>query len=330
MNSKNKVIITGVSGFIGFHLSILLIKNKFEVVGIDNLNNYYDIELKKSRLEILRKLEIKFYKIDITDLKNLKACFSKEKPDIVINLAAQAGVRYSLENPQSYIQNNLIGFFNILEVCKNININKLIFASSSSVYGNLDQIKFSEDDKADDPLNLYAASKKSNELMAYAYANLYNIPCIGLRFFTVYGPWGRPDMAYFKFTKNIIENLSIDVYGNGNMYRDFTYIDDIVEGIFKLLKTPNEKLFSSTNIFYELFNIGNDNPVDLNYFISIIEKSVGKKAKKNFLEVQPGDVKRTYANIFKIQSKVKFLPQTKIEDGIPKFVKWYKDYYASN
>ena len=330
MNSKNKVIITGVSGFIGFHLSILLIKNKFEVVGIDNLNTYYDIELKKSRLEILRKLEIKFYKIDITDLKNLKACFSKEKPDIVINLAAQAGVRYSLENPQSYIQNNLIGFFNILEVCKNININKLIFASSSSVYGNLDKIKFSEDDKADDPLNLYAASKKSNELMAFAYANLYNIPCIGLRFFTVYGPWGRPDMAYFKFTKNIIENLSIDVYGNGNMYRDFTYIDDIVEGIFKLLKTPNEKLFSSTNVFYELFNIGNDNPVDLNYFISIIEKSVGKKAKKNFLEVQPGDVKRTSANIFKIQSKVKFLPQTKIEDGIPKFVKWYKDYYASN
>ncbi len=327
MNSKIKVVITGISGFIGFHLSILLIKNKFEVIGVDNLNDYYDIKLKKSRLEILRKINIKFYKIDITDFKNLKKCFSNEKPDIVVNLAAQAGVRYSLENPQSYIQSNVIGFFNILEVCKNIKINKLIFASSSSVYGNLYKDKFSEDDKVDDPLNLYAASKKSNELMAYAYANLYNIPCVGLRFFTVYGPWGRPDMAYFKFTKNIIENLPIDVYGNGNMYRDFTYIDDIVDGIFKLLKTSNEKLFSSKKINFELFNIGNDNSVNLNYFISIIEKSVGKKAKKNFLEIQPGDVKRTSANIIKIQSKVNFLPQTKIEDGIPKFVEWYKNYY---
>jgi UDP-glucuronate 4-epimerase len=329
LNSKSKVLITGVSGFIGFHLSLLLIKNKFEVIGVDNLNDYYDLQLKKSRLEILRKINVKFFKIDITDFKNLKACFTNEKPDIVVNLAAQAGVRYSLENPESYIQSNIVGFSNILEICKDINVNKLVFASSSSVYGNLDKDKFSEDDKVDKPLNLYATSKKSNELMAYAYANLYNIPCVGLRFFTVYGPWGRPDMAYFKFTKNIIENVAIDVYGNGNMHRDFTYIDDIVDGIFKLLKTSNEKIFSSKNINYELFNIGNDNSVDLNYFISIIEKSVGKQAKKNFLGVQPGDVKRTSANIIKIQSKVNFLPQTKIEDGIPKFVKWYKDYYVS-
>ena len=322
-----KVLIIGISGFIGFNLANLLVKNEFDVLGIDNINDYYDISLKLSRLKFLKDLNIPFYEIDISNIIELKNCLSIEKPDVLINLAAQAGVRYSLENPQSYIQSNIIGFFNILEICKSINIDKLIFASSSSVYGNSDRGKFSEDDKVDTPLNLYAASKKSNELMAYAYSNLYNIPCVGLRFFTVYGPWGRPDMAYFKFTKNIIENLPIDVYGNGNMSRDFTYIDDIVDGIVKLLETSNEKLFSSSKNLYEIFNIGNDNTVNLNYFISIIEKSIGKKARKNYLEVQPGDVQRTSANIMKIQSKVNFLPKTKIEDGIPKFVDWYKKYY---
>ena len=319
-----------MSGFIGFHLCLLLLKNNYNVIGLDNLNDYYDVNLKKSRLKLLDKLKFNFYKIDITDYKSLEECVKNEKPQIIINLAAQAGVRYSIQNPISYIDNNIYGFFNILELCKKINIEKLIFASSSSVYGNIDKEKFSENEKVDHQLNLYAVSKKTNELMAHAYSNLYNIPSIGLRFFTVYGPWGRPDMAYFKFTKNIIDDIPIDVYGNGNMYRDFTYIDDIVEGILKLLEISNEKLFSSSKNLYEIFNIGNNNTVNLNYFISILEKSIGKKAKKNFLEVQPGDVKRTSANIIKIQSKLHFSPQKKIEEGIPKFVEWYKKYHQSS
>ena len=330
MNSKPKILITGVSGFIGYHLCLLLLQNNYNIVGLDNLNDYYDINLKKHRLKALKKCNLNFYKIDITNSKSLAECVKNENPQIIIHLAAQAGVRYSIENPKSYIDNNIYGFFNILEVCKTSKIEKLIFASSSSVYGNSDKEKFSEDDKVEDQLNLYSVSKKSNELMANAYANLYKIPSIGLRFFTVYGPWGRPDMAYFKFTKNIIEDIPIDVYGNGNMYRDFTYVSDIVEGILKLLETSNKKLFSSSKHMYEIFNIGNNNSVNLNYFISILEKSIGKKAKKNFLEVQPGDVKRTSANIIKIQSKVYFSPQKKIEDGIPKFVEWYKKYYQSS
>ena len=327
MNRSNKVLITGASGFIGFHLSSFLLENNYDVVGVDNFNSYYDFELKKSRYKLLTNLNIKFYKIDITHFKELKDCFIREKPDIVINLAAQAGVRYSLENPESYVQNNIIGFFNILEICKSFKIEKLIFASSSSVYGNSHKEKFSEDDMVDDPLNLYAASKKSNELMSYAYSNLYKIPCVGLRFFTVYGPWGRPDMAYFKFTKNITEDIPIDVYGNGNMYRDFTYIDDIIDGIFKLINTSNQELFLNKNNSYELFNIGNDNPINLKYFISIIEQCLGKSAKMNFLEMQPGDVKRTSADLTKLKNIVKFSPKTNVEEGIPKFVEWYKNYY---
>ena len=330
MNRSKKVLITGASGFIGFHLSTFLLKNNYQVVGIDNFNDYYDIELKKSRLKLLSELDIKFYDINITNKKKLKDCFIKEQPDIVVNLAAQAGVRYSLENPNSYVENNIFGYFNILEICKSFKIEKLIFASSSSVYGNSQKEKFSEDDKVDDPLNLYAASKKSNELMSFAYSNLYKIPCVGLRFFTVYGPWGRPDMAYFKFTKSIIKDIPIDVHGSGNMYRDFTYIDDIIDGIFKLIKIPNEKLFLNKNNFYEIFNIGNDNPVNLKYFISIIEKCLGKSAKMNFLEMQPGESKRTSANLTKLKSRIKFIPQTKIEEGIPKFINWYKKYYCSS
>ena len=329
LNRSNKVLITGASGFIGFHLSSFLLENNYDVVGVDNFNSYYDFELKKSRYKLLTNLNIKFYKIDITHFKELKDCFIREKPDIVINLAAQAGVRYSLENPESYVQNNIIGFFNILEICKSFKIEKLIFASSSSVYGNSHKEKFSEDDMVDDPLNLYAASKKSNELMSYAYSNLYKIPCVGLRFFTVYGPWGRPDMAYFKFTKNITEDIPIDVYGNGNMYRDFTYIDDIIDGIFKLINTSNQELFLNKNNSYELFNIGNDNPINLKYFISIIEECLGKSAKMNFLKMQPGEVERTSADLTKLKNTINFLPQTKIEEGIPKFIDWYQNHYHS-
>ena len=326
MIKKTKVLITGAAGFVGFHLSKSLLKNNFDVVAIDNLNDYYSVSLKKTRLEILLQHSACFCKIDITNLEELQQCFIKEEPDLVVHLAAQAGVRYSLDNPSSYIQNNLIGFFNILEVCKFSKIDKLIFASSSSVYGNLEKDKFDENDKVDNPLNLYSASKKSNELMAYAYANLYHLPCVGLRFFTVYGPWGRPDMAYFKFTKNIINNVPIEVYGKGKMYRDFTYIDDVIEAIYELIILKNERLFPKES-FFELFNIGNDNPVQLNSFINIIEESIGKKAIKNFLNIQPGDVEKTSANLDKIKSKINFLPKTNIEVGIPKFVDWYKNYH---
>ena len=326
MIKKTKVLITGAAGFVGFHLSKFLLKNNFDVVAIDNINDYYSVNLKRTRLEILIEHSARFFKIDITNLDELRKCFSKEEPDLVVHLAAQAGVRYSIENPSSYIQNNMIGFFNILEVCKLSKIDKLIFASSSSVYGNLKKDKFDENDKVDNPLNLYSASKKSNELMAYAYANLYNLPCVGLRFFTVYGPWGRPDMAYFKFTKNIINNVPIEVYGKGKMYRDFTYIDDVIGAIYEIIILNNEKLFPK-NCFFELFNIGNDDPIQLNSFIKIIEDSIGKKAIKKFSNIQPGDVERTSANLNKIKSKINFLPKTKIEVGILKFVDWYKDYY---
>jgi len=326
LNKKTKVLITGAAGFIGFHLSKSLLKKNFDVVAVDNLNDYYSVELKKSRLEILTKNHARFLKIDITNFDELKTCFVKEKPDLVVHLAAQAGVRYSLENPSSYIQNNIVGFFNILEICKNFNTEKLIFASSSSVYGNSNKDKFDENDNVDNPLNMYSASKKSNELMAYTYSNLYNVPCVGLRFFTVYGPWGRPDMAYFKFTKNIINDVPIEVYGNGEMSRDFTYIDDIVHGILDLVNMDNKKLFTD-NVPFEIFNLGNDSPVELNEFISIIEKTIGKKAIKQILEIQPGDVKRTSANLRKIQSKINFFPKTKIEAGLPKFIEWYNSYY---
>ena len=326
MTNKKKVLITGACGFIGFHLSLALLNNNIDVVAIDNLNDYYSVNLKSSRLGILKDNNVIFYKTDITNFDDLKKCLLLERPDIVVHLAAQAGVRYSLDNPQSYIHNNIVGTFNVLEICKNINIEKLIFASSSSVYGNLNKQKFNEKDLVDNPLNLYAASKKSNELMAYSYSNLYKIPSVGLRFFTVYGPWGRPDMAYFKFTKNIINNLPIKIYGHGKMYRDFTYIDDIIDGIKKIIETNNNKLFGK-NTFYEILNLGNDNPVELSYFISVIENAIGKKAKKTFLDIQPGDVKRTSANLEKAKFKINYSPKIRIEDGIAIFVKWYKNYY---
>lgn len=326
MTNKKKAILTGACGFIGFHLALSLLRDNIEIIALDNLNDYYSVKLKKSRLQILQNNGIRFYEIDITNIEKLKNCFYLEKPDIVIHLAAQAGVRYSLFNPSSYVHNNILGTFNILEICKNIKIEKLIFASSSSVYGNLNKDKFKEEDRVDNPLNLYSASKKSNELMAYSYSNLYKMHIVGLRFFTVYGPWGRPDMAYFKFTKNIMNDLPIEVYGHGKMFRDFTYIDDIVDGIKKIIHIKNNKLFNK-NIFFEILNLGNDNPVELSYFVSTIENALGKKAKKIFLDIQPGDMERTSADLDKVKLKINYQPKTQIEDGISKFVKWYKDYY---
>ena len=319
MSAKIKVLITGAAGFIGFHLSLKLLKNNVEVVALDNLNDYYAVQLKESRLELLKKNYIKFYNLDITDYQALKNCFDIERPNIVVHLAAQAGVRYSLENPRSYLQNNIVGFFNILEICKFLKITRLIYASSSSVYGNSEKEKFEENDRVDNPLNLYSESKKSNELMAYTYANLHKLPCVGLRFFTVYGPWGRPDMAYFKFTKNIVEKKPIEVYGNGEMFRDFTFIDDIINGILNIIKIDNDKLFSE-NTLYEIFNLGNNKPIKLNKFITEIEKVIGIKAKIKFLPIQPGDVKRTSASLKKIQSKINFKPKTNLEVGLFKFL----------
>ena len=322
-----KIIITGFSGFIGYHLcNRIFYDQKYKVTGVDNFNNYYDPVLKKDRFKILKPHLHNHYNCDISNQSKIFEIIDYEKPDIIIHLAAQAGVRYSLENPQAYFESNLQGFFNILEACRIFKINKLIFASSSSVYGNNKKDYFSENDFVDNPLNFYAASKKSNELMAYSYSNLYKIIIVGLRFFTVYGPFGRPDMSYYKFTNNILNGKYINVFGKGEMYRDFTYVDDITNGIFSLIETINTK-FSESSVPYNIFNIGNNNPVKLTYFISLIEKALGIKAKKNYLDFQQGEAIKTAANISKIQKFLNFNPTTKIEDGIPIFVKWFKEYH---
>jgi UDP-glucuronate 4-epimerase len=334
---NNKILVTGSAGFIGYHLSKRLCEGKWNVVGADNLNNYYDPTLKESRLNLLNKYKnFTFYKIDLSDRKSVMEMFSKEKFSIVINLAAQAGVRYSLTNPYAYIESNIDSFLNILEACRNYPVAHLIYASSSSVYGANTQTPFSVHQNVDHPLSLYAATKKSNELMAHTYANLYNIPTTGLRFFTVYGPWGRPDMAAFIFIKAILEESPIDVYNFGNMERDFTYIDDIVEGIFRLINKipePSSKWNSNSPdpaisfAPYRLFNIGNNQPVKLLQFIEIIENLVGIKAVKNFLPLQPGDVPATCAEINDLIETIDFKPETTIETGLKNFVDWYKDYY---
>ena len=334
-----KILVTGSAGFIGFHLVRALLKNGSTVVGIDNLNDYYDPELKKARLNELSlfSLELglaKFYRfdeVDISDEVSLTNIFKKNKFDIVINLAAQAGVRYSLDNPQIYIKSNLNGFANLLECCRNHKIKHLLFASSSSVYGMNQKQPFSASDNTDFPISLYAATKKSNELLAHSYSHLFNIPCTGLRFFTVYGPFGRPDMAYFKFTKAITTGEPIDVFNNGVMQRDFTYIDDIIEGIIRLmdkLPEPQKNLITTSSAPFKVYNIGNNAPVSLDRFIKAIETATGYKSKKNFLPMQPGDVPITYADIDELAGAIEFKPSTSIEDGISKFVKWYKDYYA--
>lgn len=324
---NNEYLITGSAGFVGFHLSKALLNNGEKVIGIDNLNNYYDSTLKRDRLKILSEFDnFNFFKMNLENFDSLRQVFSNHKPNIIINLAAQAGVRYSIENPRAYIDSNIVGFFNILECCRIFSVDHLIYASSSSVYGANKKIPFSVDDNVDNPVSLYAATKKSNELMAYTYSHLFGIPSTGLRFFTVYGPYGRPDMAYYKFAKKIYSDQPIDVYNNGNMKRDFTYIDDIVDGIMNIIsKVPSP---DKTGVKYKVYNIGNSKPEDLMKFIHTIEKEIGKTAKINFLPMQMGDVPITYADISDMEKDFNFKPNTTIKEGIHKFINWYKDYYG--
>ena len=321
---KNKILITGSAGFIGFHLSKYFLDKKFEVVGIDNLNNYYDKNLKLKRLKLIRK-QIKFYKIDITNFKKAKDIFKKYNPDIVINLAAQAGVRYSMKQPKKYISVNIKGFFNIIELSRKFNVKHFLFASSSSVYGKNTKIPFNENDNTTYQTNIYGVTKKTNEIMAHSFSHLYNLKCTALRFFTVYGPWGRPDMALYIFTKAIIENKIIDLFNKGDHTRSFTYIDDITEPIHRLIKINYDKKNEISN--NEILNIGGSKPVKLLRFIDIIEKYLGKKAKINLKPMQQGDVKETNANIDKLEKITGYRPQTNIEEGIKRFIDWYIQYH---
>ena len=322
-----KVLITGVAGFIGYHLAKRLIAENIFVIGIDNMNDYYSVDLKKDRLKNIGERDnFLFIEASIENMDVLEDCFKNYRPDIVINLAAQAGVRYSIENPKAYIDSNIIGFFNMLECCRRYPVKHLIFASSSSVYGANKKVPYSTKDKVDTPVSLYAATKKTDELLAYSYSKLYKIKTTGLRFFTVYGPFGRPDMAYFSFTDKIMNDKSIQIFNNGDMYRDFTYIDDIIEGIVRLLDyIPKE---DENNAFYKIYNIGNNNPVKLMDFINILEESLGRSAKKEYLPMQLGDVYQTYADIEELKRDTGFAPKTKLSDGINKFVEWYKKYYG--
>ncbi|MDC1356343.1 NAD-dependent epimerase/dehydratase family protein [Pseudomonadota bacterium] len=325
-----KILVTGVAGFIGFHLARKLILANQTIVGLDDLNNYYDEDLKQARLSKLLEIGLIFKKIDISNKNLLDNFLLKNNFDIIIHLAAQAGVRYSIENPQAYINSNINGFFNILEGARKTELKHLIYASSSSVYGGNFLTPFQESQKTDTPQNLYAASKKSNELMSYSYSNLFKIPTTGLRFFTVYGPWGRPDMAYFKFVKNIFEGKPIEIYGNGEMYRDFTYIDDVVNGILEVLDRGPTKINIDNyenDVPWEIFNIGNNKVVSLEEFITIIENCIGKKATKKYLDMQPGDMRLTFANIDKIKNSLDFAPLTSINKGLLEFIKWYKSFY---
>lgn len=326
LDTTKKILVTGAAGFIGFHLSNLLLQKGVTVVGFDNINDYYDVNLKYARLAILEKFEnFTFVKGDLADKTAVDNLFSENKFDIVVNLAAQAGVRYSIENPQAYIESNVIGFFNILEACRNNPVEHLLYASSSSVYGNQQKTPFSTDDDVSKPISLYAATKKSNELMAYTYSHLYGIPSTGLRFFTVYGPYGRPDMACFSFTEKILKGETIKIFNNGDMYRDFTYVDDIVKGVENMLCNPPEADENGDRA--TVYNIGNNSPEKLMYFVETLEKALGKTAKKEFLPMQPGDVYQTYADVTPLIEKYGFKPSTSIEDGLAKFVEWYKEYY---
>jgi UDP-glucuronate 4-epimerase len=336
MKYKN-ILVTGAAGFIGYHLSLRLLQEGFTVTGIDNLNDYYDVNLKKDRLEQLRsKPAFSFFKIDLADREAMATLFRDNTFDAVVNLAAQAGVRYSLLNPQAYIDSNIVGFANILEGCRHSSVKHLVFASSSSVYGANTRMPFSVHDNVDHPVSLYAASKKSNELMAHAYSHLYNLPCTGLRFFTVYGPWGRPDMAYFLFTNAIVAGNPIEVFNHGKMMRDFTYIDDVVEGVVNVIAkpaAPNSAWSGDTPdpgtsyAPHRIYNIGNNQPVGLLDFIETIEKSLGKEAIKEFMDIQPGDVPATYADVEDLGRDVGFKPDTPLEVGIGKFIEWYREYY---
>ena len=329
-----KVLVTGAAGFIGFHLSKALLEQSYDVVGIDNINDYYCRTLKKSRLGILKKYKkFTFYKNDICKEKELKNIFKTNSFDVVINLAAQAGVRYSLENPREYIQSNIIGFFNVLSLSVENEVKHVLYASSSSVYGKNEKLPFSEADKTDHPLSLYAATKKSNEEIAHAYSNVYGIPTTGLRFFTVYGPWGRPDMALYKFTEKIINNKPIEVFNNGDHVRDFTYVDDIINGIIPLIDKPlnlvdTKQKGTANDIPWRVLNIGNGDPRPLKDYINEIEKNLGLESMKELLPLQKGDVVATSADISSLKSLTGYTPKTKIEKGVKNFIEWYKDYYG--
>jgi len=332
-----KVLITGSAGFIGSALALRLMERGDEVIGIDNLNDYYDVGLKKARLA--RTTDSAAYtdvRVDLEDREGIAETFRKHQPQRVVNLAAQAGVRYSLENPHAYVDTNLVGFTNILEGCRHNGVEHLVYASSSSVYGSNTRMPFSVHDNVDHPVSLYAASKKANELMAHTYSHLYRVPTTGLRFFTVYGPWGRPDMALFMFTRNIIAGKPIDVFNYGNHRRDFTYIDDIVEGVVRVLDRvpePNPDWNSdapdsaSSNAPYRLYNIGNNQPVELMHYIEVLEDCLGMQAEKNMLPLQPGDVPATYADVTDLVRDVGYKPDMSVEQGVANFVAWYRDYY---
>lgn len=336
-----KILVTGAAGFIGFHLSRQLLARGDEVVGLDNLNSYYDVNLKKDRLKQIEKEKTEKFRLarlDLQDRDGVLRLFENEKFDYVVNLAAQAGVRHSIKDPYSYIDSNIAGFLNVLEGCRHNGVKHLVFASSSSVYGANTRMPFSVHDNVDHPVSLYAATKKSNELMAHTYSSLYGLPCTGLRFFTVYGPWGRPDMALFLFTKAIKEGRPIAVFNYGKMKRDFTYIDDIVEGVVKLLghlPLPNGEWSgdspdpATSFAPYRLYNIGNNNPVELETFIAVLEDCLGRKAVKNLLPIQPGDVPATYADTEDLEREIGFRPSMPIETGIGRFVEWYNEYYHS-
>jgi len=331
-----KYLVTGAAGFIGSHVSQRLLKDGHQVTGIDNLNDYYDVNLKQARLDLLLSPLFSFHKIDLADRAKMEQLFVSEKFDRVIHLAAQAGVRYSLENPHAYADSNLLGFLNILEGCRHNNVEHLLYASSSSVYGLNRKMPFSTDDSVDHPVSLYAATKKANELMAHTYSHLYGIPTTGLRFFTVYGPWGRPDMALFKFTKAMLEGKSIDVYNHGKMKRDFTYIDDIVEAIIRLQNVlPNEDHEwsvengspATSSAPYRVYNIGNSSPVELMDYITALEEALGMEAVKNMMPMQPGDVMETSADTAALYNTIDFKPETSVKKGVENFVDWYKKYY---
>jgi UDP-glucuronate 4-epimerase len=329
-----QILVTGVAGFIGYHLAKRLLQDGIQIYGIDNLNDYYDVQLKHDRLAQLKyHPEFTFHLLDLSDKEGMSQLFKTHSFDCVINLAAQAGVRYSLINPMAYVDSNLTGFVNVLEGCRHSGIKHLIYASSSSVYGANTKIPFSTSDNVDHPVSLYAATKKANELMAHTYSHLYNLPTTGLRFFTVYGPWGRPDMAYFKFVRAIEADQPIDIYNFGDMHRDFTYIDDIIEGVVRVMKQPPGKVTTedSSEIAtapYKLYNIGNNQPVSLMRFIEVIEQTLGKEAKKNLLPMQPGDVPMTYADVDALMHDVGFKPDTSLEVGVARFMEWYREYYG--
>ena len=332
-----KILVTGAAGFIGMTTALRLLERGDEVVGLDNLNDYYDVGLKRNRLSHLQaKRNFRFVQLDVVDREGMAELFEAERPHRVVHLAAQAGVRYSIQNPHAYVDSNLIGFVNVLEGCRHGGVGHLVYASSSSVYGGNTKMPFAEQDSVDHPVSLYAATKKANELMAHTYSHLYRLPTTGLRFFTVYGPWGRPDMALFLFTKAILEGRPIDIFNHGRMRRDFTFIDDIVEGLIRVLDRPatsDPSFLSATpnpatsDSPYRIFNIGNNDPVDLLAFVACIEGALDRKAEKRFLALQDGDVPETYANTDALEQWVGFVPATPIEDGIARFVAWYRDYY---